>query len=344
MCDCCVDKQYGNFLKFVKRNCSDYEVTNIGTILDRIPRFSRFEQIFSAGIEDVVDSKFSYSINDIPKALVKLCKSHNIKLTNEFLEFYKKNPDAYLLAYNLQYTSLNDTDVYRLLSHKKEIRIQDNTYYWGYRNISVSTIDKLLNEFGYTAKPLFMYLDYCKTYEAIEDMNFLLTEIYDYASMMSAISPKFDKYPRHLLTTHKIATRNYNRLKEEFDEKEFQKRINKNMEKSFGRYCFIYPESTQSIKDEAVSQNNCVASYIKEVLKGNCDILFLRTKENPDKSLVTIEVRNGKIVQAKQRFNDPVDYEQQEAINRWNKWYANKVNNKNNKNNKNNANNESEEM
>lgn len=338
LCNCCVDKRYGNFLRFVKRHCSDYEVTNIGTVLDRVPRFSRFEQIFSAGIEDVVDSKFSYSINDIPKALVKLCKCHNIKLSNEFLEFYKKNPDAYLLAYNLQYTSLNDTDVYRLLSHKKEIRIQDNTSYWGYRYIKVSTIDKLLNEFGYTAKPLFVYLDYCKTYEAIEDMNFLLTELYDYASMMSAISPKFDKYPRHLLTTHKIATRNYNRLKEEFDEKEFQKRINKNMEKSFGRYCFIYPESTQSIKDEAVSQNNCVASYIKEVLKGNCDILFLRTKENPDKSLVTIEVRNGKIVQAKQRFNDPVDYEQQEAINRWNKWWANKINNKNN------VNNESEEM
>lgn len=330
VCDCCVDKQYGNFLRFVKRHCSDYEVTNIGTVLDRVPRFSRFEQIFSAGIEDVVDSKFSYSINDIPKALVKLCKCHNIKLSNEFLEFYKKNPDAYLLAYNLQYTSLNDTDVYRLLSHKKEIRIQDNASYWGYRYINVSTIDKLLNEFGYTTKPLFVYLDYCKTYEAIEDMNFLLTEIYDYASMMSAISPKFDKYPRHLLTTHKIATRNYNRLKEEFDEKEFQKRIDKNMEKSFGRYCFIYPESTQSIKDEAVSQNNCVASYIKEVLKGNCDILFLRTKENPDKSLVTIEVRNGKIVQAKQRFNDPVDYEQQEAIDKWNKWYANKINNKNN--------------
>ena len=128
------------------------------------------------------------------------------------------------------------------------------------------------------------------------------------------------------------------KTKEEFDEKEFQKHINKDMEKNFGRYRFIYPESTQEIKDEAVSQNNCVASYIKQVISGNCDILFLRTKENPDKSLVTIEVRNGKIVQAKQKFNDPVDSEQQEAIDKWNKWYANKINNKNN------ANKESEEQ
>lgn len=330
LCDYCVDKQYGKFLRFVKRNGAEYgaEISNIGTILDRVPRFSKFEQIFSAGIEDIVDANFDYSINDIPKALIKLCKSHNIKMTNQFLNFYKENPDAYLLAYNLEYISLDDNDIYQVLLHTKEVRVQDNVSYWGYRYIHVSTIDKLINEFGYNAKPLFMYLDYCKTYEAIDSMQFLLTELYDYASMMSRISAKFDKYPRHFLTTHKIAARNYNRLKEEFDEKEFQKHINKDMEKSFGRYCFVYPKSTQEIKDEAVSQNNCVASYIKQVLNWNCDILFLRTKENPDKSLVTIEVRNGKIVQAKQRFNDPVDYEQQEAIDKWNKWYANKINNK----------------
>lgn len=331
LCDCCVDKQYGKFLRFVKRNGAEYgsEISNIGTVLDRVPRFARFEQIFSAGIEDIIDSSFSYNINDIPKALIKLCRSHNIKLSNQFLELYKKNPDAYLLAYNLEYISLNDTDIYQILSNSTSVRVQDGTSYWNYHYEYVSTIDKLVNEFGYTAKPLFMYIDYCKTYEAIDSMNYLLNEIYDYASMMSKISPKFDKYPRHFLTTHKIAVRNYNRLKEEFDEQEFKKRINKEMEKTFGQYCFIYPESTQAIKDEAVSQNNCVASYIKSVLKGDCDILFLRTKENPDKSLVTIEVRNGRIVQARQRFNDPVDSEQQEAIDKWNKWYANKINNKN---------------
>lgn len=330
LCDYCVDEQYGKFLRFVKKNGAEYgcEISNIGTVLDRVPRFSKYEQIFSAGIEDIIGNNFAYTINDIPKALIKLCRDHNIKLSNEFLKLYKKNPDAYQLAYNLQYISLNDTDIYNALSHYKQVREQYGNNYWDYHWVNISTVDKLINEFGYTAKPLFMYLDYCKTYEAIEDIRFLLAEIYDYASMMSKISPKFDKYPRHFLTTHKIATRNYNRLKEEFDEIEFKKHINKDMEKSFGRYCFIYPKSTQEIKDEAVSQNNCVASYIKSVLEGSCDILFLRTKKEPEKSLVTIEVRNGKIVQARQRFNDPVDTEQQEAIDKWNEWYLNKINNK----------------
>ena len=82
LCDSCIDKQYGKFLRFVKRNGAEYgcEISNIGTVLDRVPRFSKFEQIFSAGIEDIVNIDFKYGINDIPKSLIKMCKLHNIKL------------------------------------------------------------------------------------------------------------------------------------------------------------------------------------------------------------------------------------------------------------------------
>lgn len=36
------------------------------------------------------------------------------------------------------------------------------------------------------------------------------------------------------------------------------------------------------------------------------------------------EVRKGKIVQARQKFNDPVSDEQQEVIDKWNTWYSKK--------------------
>lgn len=142
--------------------------------------------------------------------------------------------------------------------------------------------------------------------------------------VMSQLSLKFDKYPRHLLTTHKIACRNYNRMKKKFSEELFKKRINKQYECSFGDYIFIYPDSTQDIKDEATQQNNCVASYIDRVINGECHILFLRKKNKPDDSLVTIEVRNNKIVQARRRFNDPVTDEDQRVIDAFNKKFANK--------------------
>ena len=95
---------------------------------------------------------------------------------------------------------------------------------------------------------------------------------------------------------------------------------------------FIYPNCTQDIKDEAVQQNNCVASYIDRVIDGNCHVMFLRKKDNPEKSLVTIEIRHNRIVQAKRRFNDPVNKEEQEAIDYWNKKFKDYDENKNIKN------------
>lgn len=326
LCNCCVDEQYGKFLRFVKRNGARYgcEINNIGTILSRVPEFARFEQIFSAGIEDIVDSNFIYSINDIPKSLIKLCKTHNIKLSNQFLEFYKKNPDAYFLAYNLNYISLDDNDIYRILNCNNSI--YNRGYYgWNY----YSRFNNLINEYGYTAKALLNYIDHLKTFEALSDMDYLLRELEDYAKMMKDISPKFDKYPRHFLTTHKIASRNYNRLKHEFDEVKFKNRIDLDMERTFGDYCFIYPKCIQDIKDESVQMSNCVSSYVQRVIDGQCHILFLRRKDNPDRSLVTIEVRNNKIVQALQRYNHPLTKEQQEIVDKWNRWYSNKINNVN---------------
>lgn len=318
----CVDKNYARFLSFVKDSYhrSYNNISNVGTILDKVPLYAKYEQFFSAGIEEIVGRNFSYTINDIPKGLIKLCRNHNIKLSNDFLKFYKANPDGYLFAYNMKYESLNDRDIYDILSYNKY-------EYRHYRYIAV--FNELITDYGYTVKGLMSYIDYLVTYEAIDNVTDILRELYDYANMMKQISNKFDKYPRHFLTTHKIACRNYNRLKHQFDENNFKTRINEDMEKSFGEYTFIYPKCIQDIKDEAVNQNNCVASYVQRVIDGQCHILFLRKKDSPEKSLVTIEVREDKIVQAKQRFNYQVTSEQQEIIDKWNSWWANKIKIKN---------------
>lgn len=320
--ECCDDQKYAKFLSFVQRQ-EPYPIENIGTILDRVPKYSNFEQIFSAGFDEIIctgrnDELFKYTIKDMPKSLIKICKTRNVKISNRFLQYYKHNPDAYYLAYNLEYMSLTDRDIWDILSCENSDYDRDTGYtYWSYFN-------KLLDEYGYTAKALLLYIDQTKTFEAIENVSYMIRELYDYAKMMKTISNKFDKYPRHFLTTHKIACRNYNRLKKEFSEEIFKKRITKEYECSFGDYQFIYPNSTQDIKDEAVQQNNCVASYIDQVIDGMCHIMFLRKKSNPKSSLVTIEIRNNHIVQAKRRFNDDVTVEDQKAIDSWNKKFSEK--------------------
>lgn len=315
--NCCTDQNYANFLKFVQRE-GTRDANNIGTILKYVPEYSKYEQIFSAGFEDVVNMyefKYdSFSISDIPRSLIKVAKNHQIKINKFMVDNWKKNPDAYYLAYQLDYISLNDNDLTALFNKKN----------YNYRVGYFSAFSELINKYNYNAKSLLLYLDQLKTFEALDDMRDLIEELYDYVKMMDTISKKYDKYPRHFLTTHQIASRNYNRLKREFPEELFKQRINKEYECTYKDYVFIYPDCVQDIKTEAASQNNCVASYIDRVIDGSCHILFLRKKDHPKDSLVTIEVVNNKIVQAKRRFNYPVTQEDQEAIDYWDKKFSEK--------------------
>lgn len=312
--ECCEDKRYGKFLNFVRKRYP-YNISNVGTILSHVPDYAHYEQIFSAGFEDVIDRNFSKTINDIPKSLIKIAKERNIKLSNRFCNFWKHNPNAYCIAYQLDYMSLDDSNIYEILDCCYWINSASG--YSSYYNI-------LIDEYNYNPKSLLLYIDSLATYEAFDDMRYLMRELYDYARMMSRISNKFDKYPRNFLTTHQIACRNYNRLKEQFKEDEFKNRIDKRYECNFGKYTFIYPNSTQDIKDEAVKQNNCVASYIKKVINGQCHILFLRKKGFENDSLVTIEVDpiRNKIVQAKGKFNRDTTEEENKVIEAWNKKFS----------------------
>lgn len=315
ICNSCSDPGYGNFLRFVKAQggYNGVPIKNIGTILENVPRFARFEQIFSAGVKRV-DPNLRYEISNIPSGLLKICRGHGIRLSNNVVENYKKNPDAYTIMFNMKFESLTDFDFETMLEYN----------YNRYGCECISKYMHLIKQYGYQPKALLLYIDHLKTYEAIENIQTLLNELVDYARMMSAISNKFDRYPRHFLTTHRIAARNYNRLKIEFEESLFIARRKEDMETIIAEYAFIYPKSTQDIKDEAVQQNNCVASYIQRVIDGKCDIIFMRDKSDIGNSLVTLEVVDGKIVQAKRHFNYPVTENQQRAIDKWNKWYATK--------------------
>lgn len=309
----CEDKQYGKFLNFVK-NRYKYPISNIGTILSHVEYYAKYEQIFSAGFENI-DGTFSKTINDIPKSLKKIAKDRHIILSDDFCDFWKHNPDAYYIAYNLDYISLTDDDIYELLS----------ACFWS-NNGYCSYYNELIDKYNYTSKSLLLYIDSLRTYEAIDDMYYIIKELTDYVRMMSTISNKFDKYPRNFLTTHRIACRNYTRLRKEFSEELFKKNIKKTYEYGYGKYKFIYPKSTQDIKDEAVHQNNCVASYIDRVIDGKCHILFLRKEDRLDESLVTIEVdtHTETIVQAKGKFNRDVTEEENKAIEAWNRNFSNK--------------------
>lgn len=65
------------------------------------------------------------------------------------------------------------------------------------------------------------------------------------------------------------------------------------------KYIVMPAESFISLEDESTQQNHCVRNYAEKYAKGKCDIYFMREASTPNKSLVTIEVKERKIVQSR---------------------------------------------
>ena len=341
------DKNYSNYLKFLNENFINKtkngyvgsKITNIGSFLSRINDYNYFEQYFSAGVSKISPS-FVYDINELPKGYVNFCKRTDIEINDITLIQYKNFASVLTTIVQEHFNSLSMHDLLtfivpqyryswqRFTETHKGRPITPIKIYSDWRgdiqggreyNIFLS----LTKTYKYNWLRLVHYIDDLLTYEGLNNLSELLRELEDYNRMLSTISQhKYEKYPKYFLSMHSIVSRNYNRLNKQFKATEFAQRINKKMEYTYKDYIFIYPNTPDDIKDEAVQQTNCVASYIDKVIAGECDIIFLRNKHTPEKSLVTIEVRNNQVVQALRAFNKSISSSEQVAINHYNKYLA----------------------
>lgn len=83
------------------------------------------------------------------------------------------------------------------------------------------------------------------------------------------------------------------------------------------KYIIFPASSVDSLIDESSQMSNCVRNYCIKLSNNECQIYFMRYKNNVNKSLVTIEVRDGKIVQARTRFNEFPTNEMNEILKKW---------------------------
>ena len=312
------DEVYRNFLTkvYYSSSCSS-NYSNVGTFLTKVADYSNLEQFFSAGITKV-DISRRIKISDVPKGVLKMCKDNpsTMPLKDNLIENYREMPDLCNLIYSLR-NEMRELKCTNLLYEKFYSGGQG---YYRYSSNSLTKIVELIKDYNYNPKSLLFYIDNIMAFEGINTCSDVLTNLHDYATMSKRMSDKYEKYPRYLKTIHDITVRNYNRLKEEFDEQDFRKKINKNMEFKYKEYVFLYPSSTQDIKDESVNMANCVSSYIQRVLDGKCHIMFMRLKDAPNDSLITLEISTDtfKVVQQKGRFNRDTTKEENEVIEKFN--------------------------
>lgn len=101
---------------------------------------------------------------------------------------------------------------------------------------------------------------------------------------------------------------------------------NYNYEKECNDFIFLKPNTSTDIVVEGYKLNHCVGSYVDDVYEKYYLIYFLREKESSDKPLVTIEVRDNRIIQAKGHYNRNLNKKELAVLKLWSKYFNLKMN------------------
>ena len=237
------------------------------------------------------------SIGYVPSDVCELTSRVKLNFVNEnFKEFVKYLAEE--LAENERHTIGNFKSRYEVKAFAKQYHIEVSEYFpeeWIRYLVGCAFTEKQnACAIYYFKKGLYYVLDY-----RTDD---LLKSMFKYCDMLGKEYPKGD-FIREYATLKK----EYEFRKEELDNEAI---LNNQMKKSSAlsfRYDTleaIVPTTTEEFYKEADEQSNCVArSYMPRVIRDETNIVFIRRIDDIEKSYITCEVRDGKIVQYLGRYN-----------------------------------------
>lgn len=137
-------------------------------------------------------------------------------------------------------------------------------------------------------------------------INTLITDYHDYLCMCKElqydVKNSFILFPRELKAAHDSVAKTLKDKRTAEHEKaiagsfdEWQKRYQYQSKELM----MIPPHSAKEIVDEGAALHHCVRLYVKNVAEIKSVILFVRSVDEPDKSLCTVEVKDGQVTQAR---------------------------------------------
>ena len=256
----------------------------------------------------------------------------------------KKNT-AELLTKSKLYNFANNCSKYRKKGTFEEIFGVDRSYldFMIENNITSSELE-ILSKFKIKNINFIKYLDKFSCYDLNKILNYAkpldlykyklnpdkASEYLDYLEFAKElgfdIKDKKYLYPKNLMKKHdeymkQIEINKNQKLDKKIKSKYKKLLLNKYENK---KYIIIPAQSIKSLVDESTQQNNCVRTYAERIAENKCDIYFMRLVENQNKSLVTVEVRNNKIVQKRTKNNSVTTKDQDKFLNLWEKLILNK--------------------
>lgn len=86
-------------------------------------------------------------------------------------------------------------------------------------------------------------------------------------------------------------------LQKKFEKLQDERESKYNYQEDTSEFCVIVPKELKDITKEGISLHHCVGSYVQKHAMGETNILFLRRKNEIDKSFYTIEIKGNEVMQ-----------------------------------------------
>ncbi len=298
-------------------------------------RLQQTEEIYILGY-DLIDDEESYylyvdNLDKLKNTIYKYTKLWELKdylkdnkvnilniifapFYNQDFEFLIKNK-LYNMAFSPFYLEKFNNNLKKLFKDNKEFIVKNNLDYYEFKALELikcqdlDAIKIVANNIELVKDIIkIVNVDFVKIKDMINEEE--LYEYFDYINMARKLGFNLkDKnvlYPKDFIKEHNKLYKQMVLINEPNIDKNIKKiakklTVNKYEDKNY----VIYPApSLESLIEEGSMQNNCVRTYASLYSQNKVQIYFMREKSNVNKSFVTIEVKNNKIVQAKIKNNE----------------------------------------
>lgn len=280
---------------------TEYKYLNMKEFVEKIGRIN-------------IEGLLKYTAIHVSFEMLSKMKLYNLALNAE--DFYKNGsfqnifgvPKDFYPFMKRNDITYKELKILRLLKQKdiKKIRYLSN-----YNVDNLEEISKYIS--------LDKFIKYAKMHRG-KVKDYLYKDYLRFAKELNmSLKDKKIIYPENLKEEHDKLYERIKIIEDETIKRNIQKRYKELVKNKYQdeKYIVFPAKSVQDLKDESKQQNHCVQSYAERYAKAICDIYFMRLLKNRKKSLVTIEVRNNKIIQKRIRDNDPPSMEENEFLEIW---------------------------
>lgn len=233
----------------------------------------------------------------------------------------------YAEEYNTNMSNINEifkevTESPEYLSDFIIIKNGEATNYLLESNIALSKISHIIDTYNLEIKRLLIYIHYLNNVECV-NIKDILAKYPEYLKKeldhQNGHRNRMYKFPRYFISAVHLQKEkerrdaeleNYNPEEQEF--------TNAYLEYGDDDYFIMIPRSPEDVRDEGRQQGHCVATrFMDYIATGNTAVVFMRRTNEPQRSLITIEIRDNTIRQACIGDNDSVPERYRNWIRNW---------------------------